>query len=80
MLRDCDRKRQVITTPWGKHMHLDEIEALIPRELLIMRNTVSTQLFDLNLSTQEESILRALLVVASGISMFSFLKRTLYKF
>lgn len=65
MLRNFDKEKKIVTTPWGSNLHLDELGRIVPRDLLLLQHDTSRQLLELNLSTQEEAILRALVIVFS---------------
>lgn len=53
---------KVFTTPWGKTMHVNEVEALVPRDYAMAKCKTRMRLRDLDLSDTEIALFRAMLV------------------
>lgn len=67
LIRNVDMESRVFSTPWGTHLHLDEIQKWLPSDILMERRKFGKQLLELNLTAQEESVIRAIIIVSSGL-------------
>ncbi|XP_045182448.2 nuclear receptor subfamily 1 group D member 2-like [Mercenaria mercenaria] len=65
LLTHLDFDRQVVTSPWGEELHLDELSQLIPINITMKRYQYAQRLEDLKLTIQELSVLRAIITLAS---------------
>lgn len=65
ILRNVDTESRVFTTPWGTHMHLDEMHKWLSPDVVMERRKIAKQLLALNLTEQEDVLIRAILVVSS---------------
>lgn len=63
-------EKRVVTTPWGKEIHMDELARLIPMDFLLMKLKCARQIQDLDLTIQEESIVRGIVTMFSGTPCF----------
>ncbi|KAH3709644.1 hypothetical protein DPMN_069107 [Dreissena polymorpha] len=57
-------ERQVIITPWGGKYHIDELEKVFPRDLVLGRNKAVRSLYELGLSEHEEAVVKAFVVMS----------------
>lgn len=65
----------MITTPWGEELHLDELNQFLPINVVLQRHKYAQRLFHLNLSTQELSVLQAIVATAPGTLELALIKR-----
>jgi len=66
MCRNVDLEKKVLITPWGKECHFSEISAFFPLRFLKLRLRFAKKLRELDLTLQEESVLRAVVVMSAG--------------
>lgn len=66
LVTHLDTERKMITTPWGEELHLDELNHFLPINIVLQRHKYAQRLFHLNLSTQELSVLQAIVATAPG--------------
>lgn len=62
-MQNLDMHKKMITLPWGSPLHLDELGKFFPMEHIQARHHYIKQLAELNLSVQEESLLRAIVIL-----------------
>lgn len=65
LLRNFDMERRVLTTPWGKEIHMDELERIVPIHFILSKFKYARSVIDLKLTIQEESIIRAIVTMFS---------------
>ncbi|XP_045180934.2 nuclear receptor ROR-beta-like [Mercenaria mercenaria] len=65
ILRNFDMERRVLTTPWGKEIHMDELARIVPIHFVLTKFKYSQSVRDLDLTVQEESVVRAIVTTFS---------------
>lgn len=65
-LNSVDTSKQVVATPWGDQFHVEEFPKLLPVNLLLNRHKFARRMEELGLSTEEDAVIRALVIVAPG--------------
>ena len=61
-----DPVKQVLFMPWGAHFHVEEFNKILPVEIILHRYKFAQRILALELSKEEEAILRALVIVSPG--------------
>ena len=59
-------ERQILTTPWGKEIHMDELGRIVPIDFILTKHKYGKMITDLGLTIQEESVTRAIVTMFSG--------------
>ena len=65
-LMNISKDLQVATTPWGKTVHFNDVGKILPREVLKARYSNFVLLQSLDLSIEEEAILRGIVITFTG--------------
>ena len=60
---------RIATTPWGKHLHLDEIENVVKKDFVLYKHKIKQMVNALDLSAEEEAILAGVILTFTGISL-----------
>jgi hypothetical protein len=61
-----DLDRRILTTPWGKEIHLDVLAKIHPIDPIISRHKQCQLLVDLKLTEKEDAIIRAIVIMFTG--------------
>ncbi|XP_060590429.1 vitamin D3 receptor-like isoform X2 [Ruditapes philippinarum] len=61
--RQMDLDRRILTTPWGKEIHLDVLAKIHPIDPIISRHKQCQLLVDLKLTEKEDAIIRAIVIM-----------------
>ena len=56
----------VVTTPWGKSMHVDELSQAVSKDFLFAKLTIKQKVEKLDLSPEEEAILTGVVITFPG--------------
>ena len=56
----------VTTTPWGKHMHLDELGYIVNKDFILEKHKVQEKITQLDLSKDEEALLTGVILTFTG--------------
>lgn len=65
--KNMDHDRRVITSPWGREMHFDELGRILPEDFIFQKYHFAEKVVSLELSIQEEAVTRAILITCTGI-------------
>ena len=71
-------EKRVVTTPWGKEIHLDELARIHPIDGILSNYEQCRLLVTLNLTVQEDAVIRAIVTTFSG-GLFSLRSLTRVK-
>lgn len=66
LCRNVDWEREVVTMPWGQQFHFDDQTRVISLEYFLQKTRFAEKVRTLDLSLQEEAIIRAVLVLSAG--------------
>lgn len=61
-----DTSTQIVALPWGEQYHVKEYSKLLPVSVILGRHKFALRMKALGLTTQEDAVIRALVIVASG--------------
>ena len=56
----------IVTTPWGKHKHMDELGYIVNKEFVLERLKVKEQATKLDLSKEERALLTGVILTFTG--------------
>ncbi|XP_060552200.1 retinoic acid receptor alpha-like [Ruditapes philippinarum] len=65
LVTHIDTERMVMTTPWGEEIHLEEINQLIPLNIILLRCQFARRMTELQLTSKEMGIFKAIITTAS---------------
>lgn len=71
LVRNIDRERKLVRSPWGRTFHFNELDRVLPSDFMFMKHNYADKIMSLDLSVQEEAVLRAIVITSTGISTFT---------
>lgn len=66
LCRNVDWEREVVTMPWGQQYHFNDQTKVISLEYFLQKTRFAEKVKTLDLSLQEEAVIRAVLVLSAG--------------